>query len=137
MTYVQGLEEHVGGDIEALCVRTVGIKNYDVPGQLSDQLLPVEVGKVGYVLMHYDDEYYKNVILLQCLNENIFIIYLAAVHCAAGRAAACRVGGAAAATLPSLADAASHRVHRRQKGLPPGRQAASFLALRSYGEVIW
>lgn len=43
VTFVQGLEEHVGGDIEALCIRTVGIKNYDVPGQLSGQLLPMEV----------------------------------------------------------------------------------------------
>lgn len=43
VTFVQALEEHVGGDIEALCIRTIGIKNCDVPGVLSHKELPVEV----------------------------------------------------------------------------------------------
>lgn len=43
VTFVQALEEHIGGDIEAVCVRTIGIKNVDVPGILGDTLLPMEV----------------------------------------------------------------------------------------------
>lgn len=43
VTFVQALEEHIGGDIEAVCVRTIGIKNIDVPRVLSDTHLPIEV----------------------------------------------------------------------------------------------
>lgn len=43
VSFVQALEEHVGGDIEAVCIRTIGIKNCDVPGTLAGVDLPVEV----------------------------------------------------------------------------------------------
>lgn len=43
ITFVQALEEHIGGDIEAVSVRTIGIKNIDVPTVLGDTDLPLEV----------------------------------------------------------------------------------------------
>ena len=43
LTFVQALEEHIGGDIEAVCARTIGLKNIDVPEVLGDKPLPMEV----------------------------------------------------------------------------------------------
>lgn len=43
VTFVQALEEHVSGDIEALTIRTIGIKNFDVQRSLSDKDLPTEL----------------------------------------------------------------------------------------------
>ena len=43
LTYIQALEEHVSGDIEALTIRTIGVKNYDVHRKLTNQALPSEV----------------------------------------------------------------------------------------------
>lgn len=43
VTFVQALAEHIGGDIEALYIRTIGIKNFDVPGVLKNKALPTEV----------------------------------------------------------------------------------------------
>ena len=45
MTFIQSLEEHVSGDIEAVAVRTIGVKNYDVHRQLVGRQLPREVGR--------------------------------------------------------------------------------------------
>ena len=36
-------QEHVSGDIEALTVRTIGVKNCDVHRALADVALPAEV----------------------------------------------------------------------------------------------
>lgn len=49
VTFVQGLEEHIGGDIEAVSVRTIGVKNIDVPELLGDTHLPMEVRMLSYV----------------------------------------------------------------------------------------
>ena len=38
-------QEHVSGDIEALTVRTIGVKNCDVHRALADVALPAEVSQ--------------------------------------------------------------------------------------------
>ena len=43
LSYISNLEEHVSGDIEALSVRTVGVKNCDVHRALAGKGLPAEV----------------------------------------------------------------------------------------------
>lgn len=43
ITFTQALEEHVSGDIEAITVRTIGIKNFDVHRSLKDKELPIEL----------------------------------------------------------------------------------------------
>eukprot|EP01036_Dinobryon_divergens_P033097 gene33095-42812_t len=43
LTYVTSMEEHVSGDIEALTVRTIGVKNCDVHRALADVALPAEL----------------------------------------------------------------------------------------------
>jgi hypothetical protein len=43
LTYIVDREEHVSGDIEALTIRTIGIKNTDVQRALKDRHLPLEL----------------------------------------------------------------------------------------------
>lgn len=43
LTYVRALQEHVGGDIEVVSVRTLGVKNLDVEAALRNKDLPTEV----------------------------------------------------------------------------------------------
>jgi len=43
ITFINSLEEHVGGDIEAINIRTVGIKNMDVLRKLANKELPAEI----------------------------------------------------------------------------------------------
>ena len=43
LSFIQSLEEHVSGDIEAITVRTIGVKNFDVHRQLVGRQLPREV----------------------------------------------------------------------------------------------
>lgn len=43
ITFINSLEEHVGGDIEAVNIRTVGIKNMDVLRKLANRELPAEI----------------------------------------------------------------------------------------------
>ena len=43
MTYVKGLKEHVSGDIEAIEVRTIGVKNCDVATELTGLEVPMEL----------------------------------------------------------------------------------------------
>jgi hypothetical protein len=48
ITFVLKLEEHVSGDIEAVTVRTIGVKNCDVMRELKDKSIPIEVMFVIY-----------------------------------------------------------------------------------------
>lgn len=43
ITYVQDLEEHVSGDVEAINLRTLGLKNIDVHRDLVGRVLPLEL----------------------------------------------------------------------------------------------
>eukprot|EP01038_Epipyxis_sp_PR26KG_P006266 gene6266-8630_t len=43
ITFVKSLEEHVSGDIEAIHIRTIGIKNCDVQRALAGKDLPLEL----------------------------------------------------------------------------------------------
>ena len=43
MTFVLSREEHMSGEMEAVEVRTIGIKNIDVPKLLNDKVLPNEL----------------------------------------------------------------------------------------------
>jgi len=43
MTFVAALDEHVSGEVEALSVRTIGVKNLDLPRVLLNQPLPHEL----------------------------------------------------------------------------------------------
>lgn len=43
ITYVQDLEEHVSGDVEAINLRTLGLKNIDVHRDLAGRVLPLEL----------------------------------------------------------------------------------------------
>lgn len=43
MTFIKGIEEHVSGDIEAITLRTIGIKNCDVQRALAGKDLPTEL----------------------------------------------------------------------------------------------
>jgi hypothetical protein len=43
LTFVQGVEEHVSGDIECVSIRTVGVKNCDVQRVLLNSDLPTEL----------------------------------------------------------------------------------------------
>jgi len=43
LTFVLRLEEHISGDIEAITVRTFGVKNVDVVRELRGKSLPIEV----------------------------------------------------------------------------------------------
>jgi len=45
MTFVGELEEHVSGDVEAINIRTVGVKNIDVARTLAQRALPMELFK--------------------------------------------------------------------------------------------
>lgn len=48
ITFIESLEEHVSGDVEAINLRTVGIKNLDVTRALASRVLPLEIfrGKI-------------------------------------------------------------------------------------------
>ena len=96
MTFVVGLQEHVGGDIESLLLRTVGIKNIDVDVVLKGKLLPTEV----LHNVHYDififlcDAFirsYLNCTINVCLNVCSSV---AAVHCRTDRTKTLTAGGA-------------------------------------------
>jgi len=43
MTFIKSVEEHISGDIEAVTIRSFGIKNFDVARGLAEKDLPVEV----------------------------------------------------------------------------------------------
>jgi len=43
MTFVSALDEHVSGEVEALSVRTIGVKNLDLQRVLANQPLPQEL----------------------------------------------------------------------------------------------
>lgn len=43
MTFVNRLEEHASGNLEAVTVRTFGMKNIDAARDLKDKALPIEV----------------------------------------------------------------------------------------------
>ena len=43
LTFVKSLEESLSGDVEAVGVRTIGIKNKDVLRELAGKKFPVEV----------------------------------------------------------------------------------------------
>ena len=43
VSFIQKLEEHISGDIEAVTVRTIGIKNVDVVNDLKGKELPLEI----------------------------------------------------------------------------------------------
>jgi hypothetical protein len=43
MSYISKLEEHISGNLEAITVRTFGIKNLEASRDLKDKALPVEV----------------------------------------------------------------------------------------------
>ncbi len=43
VTYVRGKEEHISGDMEAIAVRSIGVKQCDVHRLLNGKELPVEV----------------------------------------------------------------------------------------------
>jgi hypothetical protein len=45
ITYVDELNEHVSGDVEAINIRTIGVKNVDVARALSARALPLELFK--------------------------------------------------------------------------------------------
>ena len=45
ITFVDDLEEHVSGDVEAINLRTIGIKNLDVTRALAGRALPLELFK--------------------------------------------------------------------------------------------
>jgi hypothetical protein len=49
VTYVTKLEEHVSGDIEALHIRTIGIKNMDVQRALANMELPLQLFTGGEI----------------------------------------------------------------------------------------
>ena len=51
LTFVQALEEHIGGDIEAVCARTIGLKNIDGPEVLGDKPLPMEVRRKNRICL--------------------------------------------------------------------------------------
>ena len=48
LSFVRSLEETVSGELESLIIRTVGVKNIDVPRELAGVPLPMELfsGKV-------------------------------------------------------------------------------------------
>lgn len=50
ITYISDLEEHVSGDIEALNIRTFGVKNIDVVRSLAGRSLPIELFKSDKIL---------------------------------------------------------------------------------------
>jgi hypothetical protein len=43
MSFVNRLEEHASGNLEAVTVRTFGMKNIDAARDLKDKALPIEV----------------------------------------------------------------------------------------------
>lgn len=43
MTFISALDEHVSGEVEALSVRTIGVKNLDLQRVLANQPLPQEL----------------------------------------------------------------------------------------------
>jgi hypothetical protein len=43
LTFVLGVEEDVGGDLEAITMRTVGVKNVDVSKELPGVAFPIEL----------------------------------------------------------------------------------------------
>lgn len=113
ITFIQDVEEHIGGDIEVVCVRTLGIKNLDVPEELGNQELPVEVSlsECFSAIAAYSTKHY----------------FFAAVCDGFAVLPTRRSRGARAAALPRSAP--SHCVHRRQEGLPSGCSTASFLTM--------
>ena len=51
MTFVKAVGEHVNGDLEAIDIRTIGVKNIDVETALRNKELPLEVlYLVAYVM---------------------------------------------------------------------------------------
>ncbi len=43
ITFIKAVEEHVSGDIEAITIRSIGIKNCDVHRALANRDLPIEL----------------------------------------------------------------------------------------------
>jgi len=43
LTFVKSLEEHVSGDVEAITIRTIGVKNMDVHRALVNKNVPLEI----------------------------------------------------------------------------------------------
>ena len=63
-TFVLKLDEHISGDIEAVTVRTYGVKNFDIK-ELKGKPLPIEVISFAY--------YHFLVFIKQGYNFNILL----------------------------------------------------------------